>query len=951
MAEISGLRKFVLALATVSTLVPMQGCSRAFWRQQADEDTYEAITEHITDPRWAVPRIDVTPDDRSRFFDPYDPDSAPLPPDDAAANEYMHWVDCWEGFKGWHEFGESMSVENPQWLANFGMTEATVDEETGVVTPAVPLIEELTLQQAAELQLIHNRAYQTQLENVYLAALDVAFERFRFRVRYLGASGSEPGGGIETRVVPGSTPDSAVMNARAGISQLLPAGTQWALELTNNTLWLFSGGGGTDSASVLSYSIIQPLLVNAGRKVGLENLTQTERNLLYAIRDLSRFRKENFSSLVASGTGYLGLLEQIQSIRNEEGNILRLQEQVERLLSDAQQNSKSAGADLAAMPPGVVIPPELQGKLEYRENLQRLLWRDTITEAEVKTLLGLSNDPAYQLAVNSIVQSLRTEVATLDVLQLQSDLQDSTNRLRVLRTSLETRLDSFKINLGLPPDIQLTISDELLKPFAVIDPRLTSLEEDANEFVKVWEGFDVDNPDRMVLLEAVDRLQFLFNNVERNGIEQVIADEKKFDAIIPARLESNQSDIAREQLRSDADRAKFLFDKAQIDYKSIKQAVSGLEGMLQRIRSDDTKSLQEVYTNINLLREDLLRLIQNLQVVQVSLRVELIELEPFEETMELSVDIGIENRLDLMNARAAVMDARRQVEVIANQLRGNLDVVVEGDFRNSGGNRPFDFRADRSELRAGIQFTAPLDQINERNAYRAALISYQRARREYMATEDNVKAQIRSNYRELIGAKNSLEIARRAVRLAALQYDSAVNESRKPKGPNEAQGSSGLAGRNLTQALNSILRAQNQLIGFWADYERNRINIHRDMGIMEVGADGVWEDSLYRKQADDNEKDATNETGPQLVPPKIDGIDGIDAIDDQASNAVWKFNGLDPADTGAASGRVRLDGGGGGRPELDYGIQLLNGSELESGDRNSQPRPFPNSTHGERASR
>ena len=84
-----------------------------------------------------------------------------------------------------------------------------------------------------------------------------------------------------------------------GISQVLPSGAQWALELTNNTLWVFSGGSAS-SASALSYSIVQPLMRNAGRKVGLEGLTLSERQLLYSVRDLARFRKEFFSDVTAT---------------------------------------------------------------------------------------------------------------------------------------------------------------------------------------------------------------------------------------------------------------------------------------------------------------------------------------------------------------------------------------------------------------------------------------------------------------------------------------------------------------------------------------------------------------------------------------------------------------------------------------------------------------------------
>src|SRR5688572_12787224 len=158
-------------------LASLPGCSRQFWRRQADMDVYDAEAEKLMDPRWAVPRVDLTPDPRSRFFDPYDPDFAPLPPDDPYAHQYMHCVDGWEGYKGWHGFGDTMSVENPQWLANFGITPDMVDQASGQYTSALPALKNLTLQQAVELSLIHSRDYQTQLENVYIAALVVTFQR------------------------------------------------------------------------------------------------------------------------------------------------------------------------------------------------------------------------------------------------------------------------------------------------------------------------------------------------------------------------------------------------------------------------------------------------------------------------------------------------------------------------------------------------------------------------------------------------------------------------------------------------------------------------------------------------------------------------------------------------------------------------------------------------------
>ena len=140
----------------------------------------------------------------------------------------------------------------------------------------------------------------------------------------------------------------------------------------------------SQSASVLSYSITQPLLFGAGRKVGLETLTQSERQLLYDVRSLSRFRQQFFTDIVGAGNGgYLGLLQTVQQIRNEQGNIRRLEEQVARLQSEADRNKLFAGANLAALPPGFMVPQELAEHLVYNGNLQRLLWRsdEPITDA------------------------------------------------------------------------------------------------------------------------------------------------------------------------------------------------------------------------------------------------------------------------------------------------------------------------------------------------------------------------------------------------------------------------------------------------------------------------------------------------------------------------------------------------------------------------------------------
>src|SRR5260370_41664052 len=104
---------------------------------------------------------------------------------------------------------------------------------------------------------------------------------------------------------------------------------------------------------------------------------------------------------------------------------------------------------------------------------------------------------------------------------------------------------------------------------------------------------------------------------------------------------------------------------------------------------------------------------------------------------------GLETRLDLMNARAAVMDNRRKGEVAANQLQAVVNLVANGNVLTppliAGDHNPFDFRGKDSTFQVGIQFTTPIQLVAQRNTYRAALVGYQQARRNYLRTEDQVK--------------------------------------------------------------------------------------------------------------------------------------------------------------------------------------------------------------------
>ena len=884
-------RRLAAAWPVVMLLMAMSavGCSRSFWRKQADREVYSLLPEKMTDPRWALPRFDVTPDPASRIFDPYPPDKGPLPPDDPAAHQYMHWVNGMRQSRSWHKFGHSLSIENPQWLEPFGLTPGQLDQidgsnesmeqSTGGTTPPPQPdggeemesddddrpsanatvdggcllcdnvsprhfgIEKLTLQQALELSYIHSRDYQTEIEDLYITALDLTFDRFRFNVRYLGLGGRKPTSDLTFETIPQGQ-NSLTANNRIGVSRLLPTGAQWIVELANNTVWLFAGPNQTNTASVLSYSLVQPLLLGAGRRVVLEGLTQRERDTLYAARDLGRFRKTFFADVVSGGPsrGFLGLLQQTQVIANRQNNIRQLEIQVERLRTEAAEERFLVF--LPALPPGLQIPVDLLGTFGHHPEDQALYWRGAMTAEQEKTLKGLSDNPEFQAAVDNLIAEVHRQTITVEIAQLETRLANQRNTLRQSQRLLQDSLDQFKIQLGLPPDFYLDIDDSLLEQFALIDPQSFALEQRITEFVDVWAKLDEQDPAIQQLRRVADALQELQADVDKQGLQPIDNDFRNVDENMPQRLSRLATVDERETVRENVDQDRRLFSSLRQDYTDVKKELANL---IESLKNDalNLEARLAARETLGNLRESLLQVVQSLQVIQAGLRGELISLQRFELGLEESVERGLANRLDLMNARARVVDARRREEVAANRLEAILDIVAEGDVRTPAGfGNPFDFRGRRSSFRVGARFTAPLDQIAERNDYRLALIDYQRARRDYMAGEDQVKFSIRRNWRQLRVLDENFENTRQVLRFAASQLDLVIARANAPAQQGGQQGRQ--EGLNLLNALNSVLNALNDLIGIWVDYERSRINIYRDMGMMDIAPRGVWTDPFYQ---------------------------------------------------------------------------------------------------------
>ena len=129
-------------------LVATTACNRTKYRLAADQNAYELIQEK-TCPEWELPQWSVYSDPRSRYYDTYDVDCPPMPPDDPVSHMFMHEVNCMKGWPHWHDCGERQYLTNRQgsifgrkWLADYLKLLADLEQTAGNSELATQLTQE-----------------------------------------------------------------------------------------------------------------------------------------------------------------------------------------------------------------------------------------------------------------------------------------------------------------------------------------------------------------------------------------------------------------------------------------------------------------------------------------------------------------------------------------------------------------------------------------------------------------------------------------------------------------------------------------------------------------------------------------------------------------------------------------------------------------------------------------
>jgi outer membrane protein TolC len=128
--------------------------------------------------------------------------------------------------------------------------------------------------------------------------------------------------------------------ARAGFTKAFYSGANLSVEFLNNMLFEYDGAGFQTVGTSITTNFSQPLLRGALARNVTQPLSLLERAMLYAVRDFAHYRRSLYVETVA-GSGYLGLLQQTQAIRNAEENLASLKRNLEETEALVRANFKS----------------------------------------------------------------------------------------------------------------------------------------------------------------------------------------------------------------------------------------------------------------------------------------------------------------------------------------------------------------------------------------------------------------------------------------------------------------------------------------------------------------------------------------------------------------------------------------------------------------------------------
>jgi outer membrane protein TolC len=685
----------------------------------------------------------------------------------------------------------------------------------------------MSLEDILQIALVNSREYQTRKEELYRAALRLSLERFAYELKFTRfGNGTDPVFRHDRNA--GRTVNSLSVPTTAGVDKVLSSGGEFLARFANDVVLTFNGPDGFASSigSELFAELTQRI---TQRDIVFEALTQSERDVVYAARDFTRFRRLFFRELAGQ---YYNLLLTFRSIEiatqdyfsnvrgfNEAQAKYRADQlprfQVDQFEQDAQRgrsvllnrcNTLERELDTLKLTMG--IPPETPVNLNLSE-LDLLTARDTTTvTAELvrraqRDLLRerRTEDPNRTVMLNGAISLARRMLELLLAQRQIGNTGADEDPLRTLLASLrvyeikvavDTNRDMLRREQRSQPPATPVVIFERTKDLIIADLTLSQRQLD----LCAMYGADTSDLQR--------------------DLHELAAD-----------LELLRSDLANTVKETQLDRIPQLVTAAGELLARVDQLARDVATLTRKATGLDSDNLEAI---VQLVDDALQRSDSLLGGVSAGL-------SPIELDMDEAMLTALLARLDLMNQRGQLADQWRRIKLAGDDLRAVLELRASQTIRTTSlADRPFDYTFDDSTTRLALTFDAPLNRRVERNVYRITLINYNVALRSLIQLEDGIKFAVRNDLRNL---QLDLEQYQIAVASAAL-----ADERRTSTRLQLRLGLQNIRAQDVLEAQQAYTASLNAVAEVHIGYILNRIDLFLDLEALEVDQNGFWSE-LY----------------------------------------------------------------------------------------------------------
>jgi len=209
-------------------------------------------------------------------------------------------------------------------------------------------------------------------------------------------------------------------------------------------------------------------------------------------------------------------------------------------------------------------------------------------------------------------------------------------------------------------------------------------------------------------------------------------------------------------------------------------------------------------------------------------------IEPGYELNE-AVETAFLRRLDLANSRDKIDDSARKVEVAADNLGVELDLVGSAGV-SSTPETSFDrLQFHEGDYSFGLRSNdLGLDRKAERNEYRKALITLEQQQRQHELDTDRIELDVRQALRALRAEAERYRIQKIALNLAQRRLE--TQKLMLEIGQSNV--------RLLLESEGALLQAQNDVTSALVAHAIAKLGFFRDIGILQIRPDGMWEQQV-----------------------------------------------------------------------------------------------------------